>query len=110
MLNQSSSLEFNNEGYLANFDAWNKSFAVGLAEEHGLVLTDCHWLIIDFLREYQSKFGIAPDPREIIKSLSKKINPTSPCTKQHLEGMFGQGGCKLACKIAGLQNCHCKSV
>ena len=110
MLNQTSGLEFNSEGYMVNFDAWNMDIAMELAEENGLVLTECHWFIIDFLRDYQSEYGIAPDPRVIIKSLSKKINPTSPCTKQHLEGMFGQGGCKLACKIAGLPNGHCKGV
>jgi tRNA 2-thiouridine synthesizing protein E len=110
MLNQNSSLELNRKGYLVNFDAWDKEFAIDLAKEHGLDLTDCHWLIIGFLRDYQSEYGIAPDPREIIKKLSKQINPTAPCTRKHLEGLFGQGGCELACKIAGLPNCHCRGL
>ena len=110
MLNQSANLEFNSKGYLINFDAWNKDFAVELAKENDLDLTDCHWLIINYLRDYYSEYEIAPDPREIIKKLSKKINPTAPCTRTHLEGLFGQGGCKLACKIAGLPNCHCRGV
>ena len=110
MLNQNTELEFNAKGYLINFDDWSKDFAIQLANEHDVELTDCHWHVINFLRDYQSEYGIAPDPREIIKKLSKQINPTAPCTKQHLEGMFGQGGCKLACKIAGLQDCHCRSA
>jgi len=110
MLNQSTELELNAKGYLNNFDAWNKEFAIQLAGEHGVDLTDCHWLVINFLRDYQAEFGVAPDPRVIIKKLSKQINPDVKCTKEHLEGMFGEGGCKLACKIAGLQDCHCRSI
>ncbi len=110
MLNQIAGFELNSKGYLINFDAWNEDFAIKLAKENDLDLTGYHWLIINFLRDYQSEYGIAPDPREIIKKLSKQINPTAPCTRKHLEGLFGQGGCKLACKIAGLPNCHCRGV
>ena len=110
MLDQNSGLELNSDGYLVNFDAWNKEFAKELANASGIELTDCHWHVINFMRDYQSEYGIAPDPREIIKQLSKEISPTMPCTKKHLEGLFGEGGCKLACKIAGLPNCHCRSI
>ena len=110
MLDQSAGLKLNSKGYLLNFDAWDKDFAIELAKEHDLVLTDCHWLVINFLRDYQAEYGLAPDHRENIKKLSKQINPTTPCTRKHLEGLFGEGGCKLACKIAGLPNCHCRGV
>lgn len=110
MLNQNTGLELNTKGYLINFDAWDKNFAIKLAKEHDLELTECHWLVINFLRDYQSEYGLAPDPREIIKKLSKQINPAAPCTRKHLEGLFGQGGCELACKIAGLPNCHCRGA
>lgn len=110
MLDQSTGLEFNSKGYLVNFDAWSKEFAVNMAKENGLDLTDCHWLIINFLREYYTEYGIPPEPRIIIKNLSHEISPTEPCTRKRLEGLFAGGGCKLACKIAGLPNCHCKGV
>ncbi|MCK4833351.1 MAG: TusE/DsrC/DsvC family sulfur relay protein [Gammaproteobacteria bacterium] len=110
MLNQSAGLELNSKGYLVNFDAWSRDFAMQMAKEHGLDLTDCHWLVINFMRDYQVEYGIAPDHREIIKRFSKQINPDVPCTRKHLEGLFGEDGCKLACKIAGLPDCHCRSV
>ena len=110
MLNQSTELEFNSKGYLFNFDAWNRDLAIQMAKENDIELTDCHWLIINFLREYYMEYDIAPEPRIIIKSLGKQINPTEPCTKKQLEGLFAQGGCEVACKIAGLPNCHCKGV
>lgn len=110
MLNQSVGLGLNSKGYLVNFDAWNEDFAIELAKEHGLDLMDYHWMVINFLRDYQLEYGIAPDHREVIKKLSKHISPTFPLTRDHLDGLFGQGGCKLACKIAGLPNCHCRGV
>lgn len=110
MPNQSTQLGLNSEGYLVNFDAWTKDFAEDMAKEQGVELTECHWLIIDFLRDYQAEYGVAPDPREIIKKLSKQINPTTPCTRKHLDSLFGEGGCKLACKIAGLPDCHCRGA
>ena len=110
MLNQNTQLETNSKGYLTDFDAWNKEYAIDMASEHGLELTECHWKVIGFLRDYWAEYALAPDPRQIIKKLSKQINPGAPCTRAHLEGLFGAGGCKLACKIAGLQNCHCRSA
>ena len=96
MLNQSLGLELNSKGYLINFDAWNEDFAIKLAKENDLDLTGYHWLIINFLRDHQSEYGVAPDHREIIKKLGKQLYPTAPCTREHLEGLFGQGGCELA--------------
>jgi len=110
MLHPNVENKLNNKGYLNNFDAWDKEFAVELARENGVELTDCHWHVINFMRDYWAEYALAPDPREIIKKLSAKINPNAPCTRAHLEGLFGEGGCKLACKIAGLQNCHCRSA
>jgi tRNA 2-thiouridine synthesizing protein E len=110
MANQGTGLEFNSKGYLADFDAWHKDFAIGLAKEHELELTECHWHVIDFLRDYYSTYELAPDPREIIKKLSKQISPVTPCTRKHLDGLFGKGGCELACRIAGLPDCHCRGV
>ena len=91
MLNQSTGVEFNSTGYLVNFDAWSKEFAVNLAKENGLDLTDCHWLIINFLRDYYTEYGIPPEPRIIIKNLSKQIDPE--CTLyQETSGRFVCGG------------------
>lgn len=105
---QLSAYETNSEGYLSNFETWDKAYAEALAEENGIELDECHWHVINFMRDYWTEFGIAPDPREIVKKLSQQINPGAECTRSHLEGLFGEGGCKLACKIAGLQDCHCR--
>lgn len=43
-------LTFNKQRLLANFDDWSMSVAEALAEDEGLVLSECHWEIIHFLR------------------------------------------------------------
>ena len=110
MLNQNTRFETDTKGYLTDFDTWSEDYAIELANEHGLGLTECHWLVIGFLRDYWTEYALAPDPRQIINKLSKQMNPAAPCTRAHLESLFGDGGCELACKIAGLQNCHCRSA
>ena len=80
MLNQQADFSLNDKGYLVNFDAWNIDFAIQLAREHGLELTHCHWMVIDYLRDYQGEYGTAPDPRVIIKKLGEQVSPTTPCT------------------------------
>ena len=46
-----SEIEFNTEGYLAEFADWNEDLAKSLASQESLELSDCHWRVIHFLRE-----------------------------------------------------------
>ena len=45
-------LETDEEGYLANLNDWEKDVATVMAKEEDLELSDDHWEIINFLREY----------------------------------------------------------
>lgn len=107
MLNSIVGVEVNNKGFLVNFDDWNKEVAQALAKEFKLELTECHWMVINFMRDYFMEYGIAPEPREVIAKIGKQINPHVKCNKKHLEGLFG-GGCKQACQIAGLPHTYCR--
>jgi tRNA 2-thiouridine synthesizing protein E len=102
-------LELNRKGHLARFDDWDRDIAQALAEEEGLALTDCHWSVINFLRDYYGTHEIPPSPRVVIKSIGSEISAHVPCTRKHLESLFPGGGCKQACRIAGLPDyyCHC---
>ena len=96
-------LEINQHGHLIRFDDWNKAVAKALAEKEGLTLTDSHWTVIDYLREYYSKFETSPSPRLILKDVGHKLTLNTPYTHKTLEALFPNGGCKQACRIAGLQ-------
>ena len=96
----------NHKGYLVDFDDWNKDFANAMAETDLLKLTECHWAAISFLREYYTEYQIPPHPRAVIKAVGEKINALG-CTKKDLEKAFPLGGCKQACRLAGLPSYYC---
>jgi TusE/DsrC/DsvC family sulfur relay protein len=100
-------LEVNHKGYLVDFGAWDKEVAEAIASEEGMTLTDCHWAVINFLRDYYSEFEHPPSPRLVIKGIGEKLTMNAPCTRKTLEALFPEGGCKQACRIAGLPDFYC---
>ena len=106
---QGRDLALNDKGFLADFAAWDDDVATALAAEDGLELTDCHWSAIRFLREYYHQFEVPPSPRIMIKAVGDKIARGGACTRKSLEGLFPKGGCKQACRIAGLPDHYCHS-
>ena len=51
--------ETDEEGYLLNLADWTKEAAEHLAEEEKVPLTDNHWEVINFLREYYNEYQIS---------------------------------------------------
>jgi tRNA 2-thiouridine synthesizing protein E len=102
-------LETNPKGFLANFEDWDRSVAETLATEEGLSLTECHWTVIEFLRGYYGKMHHPPSPRLVIKGIGEQLTMNAPCTRKTLEALFPGGGCKQACRIAGLPDYYCHS-
>ena len=102
-------LELNHHGHLARFDDWNKEVAEVLAEKEGLILTECHWSVINYLREYYREYETSPSPRLIVKDIGHKLTLNAPCTRKTLDALFPDGGCTQACRIAGLPEYYCHS-
>ena len=59
------SLETDEEGYLANLNDWEKDVATVMAKEDDIDLSEDHWEIINFLREYYEEYQIAPAVRAV---------------------------------------------
>ncbi len=51
------------EGYLENLADWEPGVANVMAEIDDCELTDNHWEVINFLREYYEEYQIAPAVR-----------------------------------------------
>jgi dissimilatory sulfite reductase related protein len=101
---------FNPRGFLAHFTDWSRDLAVGIAREDGLALTECHWAVIDYMREFFGTHEIPPSPRVIIKDIGDQLVAAGgTCTRKSLEGLFPSGGCRQACRIAGLPDFYCHS-
>lgn len=99
-------IQVNQDGYLINFEDWSEDVAMTMAEIDRLELTDCHWAAINFLRDYFNEYEVPPSPRVVIKQVGNKIDAWG-CTNKTLEQAFPQGGCKHACRLAGLPSYYC---
>jgi tRNA 2-thiouridine synthesizing protein E len=66
------SYEVDEEGYLMDWSVWKEGMANIMAKEDGLELSEEHWDVIKFLREYFEKYQIAPMIKILTKELKKK--------------------------------------
>lgn len=95
------SVEVDEEGYLVNRDDWNEEIATEMAKIDDCDLSDTHWEVIKFLREYYEEYQIAPAVRVLTKAIGKKLGPDKGNSK-YLYELFPYGPAKQACKYAGL--------
>lgn len=92
-------IEFDEEGFLADPNSWNEDIAVALAEEIGITpLTDGHWKVITFSREDFASTGEAPTLRRITKEAGV---PT-----KELYQLFPKGPAKKVALVSGLGKPH----
>ena len=98
--------DVNRKGYLINFNDWDREFTKKVAELDHLKLTDLHWEAINFLRQFYSEYEAPPSPRIVIRTIGAKINSFG-CSQQDIRSVFPSGGCKQACRLAGLPLYHC---
>jgi tRNA 2-thiouridine synthesizing protein E len=94
-------IEADEEGYLVDISEWNRDLAVLIAEDEEIEMTDDHWEVIDFLRQYYEDFQIAPAVRVLTKAIKKSMGPEKG-NSAYLYELFPYGPGKQACKIAGL--------
>lgn len=94
-------IELDEEGFLTNLADWNKDVADYLAVEEKVEMTESHWEVIDFLREYYDEYQIAPAVRVLTKAIGKKLGADKGNNK-YLYELFPYGPAKQACKIGGL--------
>ena len=90
------------QGYLIDPADWNEQVARELARQEHIVLTDEHWVVIRFVREYYEQHHIAPDARHVMKHLAK-VKGGGEAGRNDLFVLFPYGYVKQACKIAGMR-------
>ncbi len=95
------SYEVDEEGYLVNLSEWNKDVGEYIAAAENLPLTENHWEVINFLREYYEEYQIAPAVRVLTKAIGKKFGAEKG-NSAYLYDLFPYGPGKQACKFAGL--------
>lgn len=94
-------LETDEEGYIQNLSDWSPEVAEVMATEDDCELTENHWEVINFLRNYYQEYQIAPAVRVLTKAIGKKLGADKGNSK-YLYQLFPYGPAKQACKYAGL--------
>ncbi len=88
------------EGYLIDPQNWSEELAMEFARQENINLTEDHWDVIRFMREYYADNQGAPDARYVIKHLAERLGPES---RNKLFELFPYGYVKQACRIAGMK-------
>jgi TusE/DsrC/DsvC family sulfur relay protein len=94
-------IETDEEGYLSNRTDWNEEVAKEMAKADNCDLSQNHWEVLNFLREYYEEYQIAPAVRVLTKAIGKKLGADKGNSK-YLYELFPYGPAKQACKYAGL--------
>ena len=88
-------VDVDEDGFIQDPDVWSEELAAAIAKTEEVdELTEDHWKVINYLREYYQEFGIAPMIRKLCKQTGFKLN--------YIYELFPSGPAKGACKIAGL--------
>lgn len=88
-------------GYLIDAGQWSREFAAATAHAEGIALTDDHWQVLMFLRDYFQRYAHSPPMRVLVKAIAPLLGE-SKASSRRLYQLFPDGPAKQACKIAGL--------
>ena len=87
--------EVDEDGFLQEPERGMKTWPRTLPQTEAVAdLTEGHWKVIKYIRNYYVQFGIAPMVRKLCKETGYKLN--------EIYQMFPSGPAKGACKLAGL--------
>lgn len=97
------------EGYLINRDDWNEDVAQVLAlqqaEQDRVTLTEDHWGLMEYFRDYYKANKVHPTMHKIVESLGKHHGKHFHEHKEYEEflyKLFPRGPVQELCRLAGL--------
>ncbi|MCL1037999.1 TusE/DsrC/DsvC family sulfur relay protein [Shewanella submarina] len=89
------------QGYLLNVSDWSPELAPVIAAGEEIELTEAHWEVINFVRNFYLEFNTSPAIRVLVKAIGQAMGPDKGNSK-YLYTLFPVGPAKQATKIAGL--------
>ena len=88
-------LEIDEDGFIQDPEVWSEAVAADLAKTEGVEnMTEDHWKVVNWIREYYLEFNMAPMIRKLCKATGFKL--------KEIYDLFPSGPAKGACKVAGL--------
>ncbi len=88
-------IELDEDGFIQSPELWDEQVAIELARLEGIEqMTEEHWKLVAYLRDYYQQFKIAPMIRKLCKETGVNL--------KHIYELYPSGPAKGACKVAGL--------
>ena len=87
--------QFDGDGFLQEPERWNDEVALAIAKEEDIEeMSDAHWKIVNFIRNYWAENDVAPAVRLLCKECGVSV--------REVYRLFKSGPARGACRIAGL--------
>jgi len=88
-------VEIDEDGFIQDPSVWDEAVAKDLAKTEDVEnMTEEHWKLVNYVRDYYLKFQIAPMVRKLCKETGFDL--------KKVYELFPSGPAKGACKVAGL--------
>ena len=91
------------QGFLIDPEDWNERVAEEFASRQSVKLTDAHWAVLRFMREFLAEHGVAVDARFVFRFLEADSAEASKTGRERFFELFPYGYVGQACKIAGMR-------
>jgi len=85
------------EGYLLDPNDWTVAIAEQFAADEDIDLTDEHWAVIRFVRDWYTEHGVAPSGRDMTAFMKAQ-----GASRNRVFELFPYGYVQQTCKIAGM--------
>ena len=88
-------IEFDKDGFITEPNLWDEKIAAAIARDEGIDdISEKHWAIVNFIRDYWKEHDLAPPVRLICKEVSVSV--------REIYKLFTSGPARGACRVAGL--------
>ncbi len=98
---EGQTLTTDKHGYLLQLDDWSEAIAQHIAGLEHIEMTDNHWEVVHFVRNFYKEYKTSPAIRMLVKAMAKQLGADKGNSK-YLYKLFPKGPAKQATRIAGL--------
>ncbi|MCB1504981.1 MAG: TusE/DsrC/DsvC family sulfur relay protein [Hyphomicrobiaceae bacterium] len=96
-------IHLDEHGFLVDPEEWDADVARTLALQQGIELTEDHWDVIAFMREFLTEHGVAADARFVMRFLDERATAQGKSGRELLFELFPYGYVGQACRISGMR-------
>jgi tRNA 2-thiouridine synthesizing protein E len=85
------------EDHKLDLEDWNREIGEQVARAEGIVMTDAHWKVVEFLRDHYLRHGKAASGRALGDTLEAAFESNGGGA--YLHGLFPRGPVAQGCRI-----------